>query len=59
MPVPIEELAEQAAPAYQQAEPILLKVPCLRVVDAAGSESWMYDSREIIGYLEQRFTEAA
>ena len=36
-----------------------LKVPCLRVVDAAGSESWMYDSREIIGYLEQRFTEAA
>ena len=36
-----------------------LKVPRLRVVDAAGSVNWMYDSRAIIGYLEQRFTEAA
>ena len=32
-----------------------LKVPCLRVIDAAGSAQWMYDSKEIIGYLEQRF----
>lgn len=36
----------------------ILKVPCLRVVDDTGSENWMYDSKEIIGYLEQRFAEA-
>jgi hypothetical protein len=32
-----------------------LKVPCLRVVDAAGGESWMYESKDIIDYLEGRF----
>jgi glutaredoxin len=32
-----------------------LKVPCLRVVDAAGGESWMYESKDIINYLEGRF----
>ena len=36
-----------------------LKVPCLKVVDAAGSENWMYESKDIIGYLERRFAEAA
>jgi glutaredoxin len=36
-----------------------LKVPCLRVVDVNGAESWMYESTEIISYLEQRFTKAA
>ena len=36
----------------------ILKVPCLKIVDDTGSESWMYDSREIIAYLEQRFGEA-
>jgi glutaredoxin len=36
-----------------------LKVPCLRVVDAAGDENWMYESKDIIHYLEQRFSEAA
>ena len=35
-----------------------LKVPCLRVVDEAGSVSWMYESRDIIGYLERRFVVA-
>ncbi len=35
-----------------------LKVPCLRVIDDTGSENWMYDSKEIIVYLEQRFAEA-
>lgn len=33
-----------------------LKVPCLRVADSAGTVNWMYDSKAIIGYLEQRFT---
>ena len=32
-----------------------LKVPCLRVVDAAGAESWMYESKVIINYLDGRF----
>jgi glutaredoxin len=32
-----------------------LKVPCLRVVDTAGGESWMYESKDIIDYLEGRF----
>ena len=32
-----------------------LKVPCLRVVDATGGESWMYESKDIIAYLEGRF----
>jgi glutaredoxin len=36
-----------------------LKVPCLKIVDDSGKESWMFESKEIIGYLEQRFTEAA
>jgi len=31
-----------------------LKVPCLRVVDTAGGESWMYESKDIIDYLEGR-----
>ncbi len=33
-----------------------LKVPCLRVADSADGVNWMYDSKAIIGYLEQRFT---
>jgi glutaredoxin len=36
-----------------------LKVPCLKMVDAAGDEKWMYESKDIIGYLQQRFTAAA
>jgi len=36
-----------------------LKVPCLRVVDAAGGESWMYESKDIIDYLEGRFAGVA
>lgn len=37
----------------------ILKVPCLKVVDAEGQESWMYESNTIIGYLEERFAKAA
>ncbi len=32
-----------------------LTVPCLKVIDDAGSETWMYESGDIIRYLEQRF----
>ena len=32
-----------------------LKVPCLRIEDGEGGVNWMYESSEIIGYLEGRF----
>ena len=35
-----------------------LKVPCLRIEDNDGAVSWMYESSEIIAYLEQRFQAA-
>ena len=31
------------------------QVPCLRLIDAQGDSEWIYGSKEIIGYLEQRF----
>ena len=31
------------------------KVPCLRIVDAAGKSQWVYDSEKIIAYLRERF----
>ncbi len=36
-----------------------LKVPCLKIQDPQGDVRWMYESKEIIGYLEERFAEAA
>ncbi len=33
-----------------------LKVPCLRIEDDQGEVSWMYESSDIINYLESRFT---
>jgi glutaredoxin len=33
-----------------------LMVPCLRIEDAQGQFQWMYESKEIIRYLEGRFT---
>lgn len=36
-----------------------LKVPCLKVVDPQGRERWMYESKKIIGFLEQSFPQAA
>jgi glutaredoxin len=33
----------------------LLKVPCLRIDNAEGDTEWLYDSSEIITYLEQYF----
>lgn len=33
-----------------------LKVPCLRIEKEDGEVRWMYESSDIISYLEQRFT---
>ncbi len=32
-----------------------LKVPCLRIEDNNGDVRWMYESGDIISYLDQRF----
>ena len=32
-----------------------LKVPCLKIEDSKGGIQWMWDSNDIIGYLESRF----
>ena len=32
------------------------KVPCLRITDSAGKTRWLYESSEIIKYLQGRFT---
>lgn len=34
------------------------KVPCLRISEDSGSVKWMYESSDIINYLEQRFSSA-
>lgn len=31
------------------------KVPCLRIEDEYGQVKWMYESNDIVAYLEQRF----
>jgi glutaredoxin len=31
-----------------------LKVPCLRIEDDEGDVNWMFESKDIIGYLEAR-----
>lgn len=35
------------------------KVPCLKIVDEDKQTRWLYNSREIIAYLQQRFAVAA
>lgn len=35
-----------------------LKVPCLRIDNGADHIQWMYESTDIISYLEQRFATA-
>ncbi len=32
-----------------------IKVPCLRIEGADGSTTWMYESAEIIRYLQERY----
>lgn len=34
-------------------------MPCLRIDDGKGETLWMYESGEIIGYLEGRFAAEA
>jgi glutaredoxin len=33
----------------------LVKVPCLKITDAAGGSQWLYDSDKIVAYLRSRF----
>jgi len=35
-----------------------LKVPCLRIEEEGGNVRWMYESSDIINYLEQSFAPA-
>jgi len=32
-----------------------IKVPCLKIIDANGKDSWMYESNDILQYLQERF----
>jgi glutaredoxin len=32
-----------------------IKVPCLRIADEDGNTTWMYESSDIITYLQERF----
>ncbi|ATX75754.1 MAG: glutathione S-transferase N-terminal domain-containing protein [Reinekea forsetii] len=34
----------------------VLKVPCLKIVDPQGATSWLYESSDIIVYLNDRFS---
>lgn len=35
------------------------KVPCLKITDEGSNARWLYDSKAIIAYLQQRFAAAA
>lgn len=35
----------------------ILKVPCLKVTNDAGEEQWMYESSDIIHYLDAQFSQ--
>jgi glutaredoxin len=37
----------------------LLKVPCLRIIEDDGTQTWLYESSEIISFLESRFAASA
>jgi len=34
-----------------------IKTPCLRIEQTDGQVTWMYESKDIINYLEQNFTQ--
>lgn len=36
-----------------------LKVPCLKIEDPQGQTQWMYESKDIISYLNNRFNSQA
>ena len=33
----------------------MIKVPCLRIADEEGNTTWMYESSDIVAYLQERF----
>ncbi|MCX7193247.1 MAG: glutathione S-transferase N-terminal domain-containing protein [Proteobacteria bacterium] len=33
-----------------------IQTPCLQITDGQGNVQWLYESKEIIGYLQQRFS---
>jgi len=35
-----------------------IQTPCLQITDDQGAVQWLYESKEIIGYLQQRFAQA-
>lgn len=35
-----------------------IKVPCLKITDAAGQSQWLYDSAAIMAYLRGRFAKS-
>ena len=56
--LPIEKRNAQFAGAARQAlqaQGGQLKVPCLRITDAAGSSQWLYDSKAIVERLRADF----
>ena len=32
-----------------------IQTPCLRIIDAQGQDVWLYESRDIVAYLEREF----
>jgi glutathione S-transferase len=35
-----------------------IQTPCLQITDQTGKVQWLYESKEIISYLQQRFQTA-
>lgn len=58
VPVPLRDINKNTA--YEQEliqQGGQRKVPCLRITEADGTERWMYESNDIIHYLERRFSQ--
>lgn len=32
-----------------------IKVPCLKIIDEKGNDNWLYESNDILQYLQERF----
>jgi glutaredoxin len=57
--LPIELRDAQKNPAHRSALEQgggKYQTPCLQITDAQGKVQWMYESNEIIKYLQQRFS---
>lgn len=56
--LPIEKRNAQHDPAHRDALLVgggTVKVPCLRISEADGKTTWLYESTAINDYLQQRF----